>query len=115
MLNTQTVREFPAHIKEIALRLAKQIPLPRRKPAKPQKSWAGLQVGQRLRVRGDQHIYTPSTGRCAGATVFQVTSADSEGALLELVSSEDGAIVGSQLRWTTKEWQGTFEKAGRSR
>ena len=99
---------------EIAKNLAKKIPRPLAKPQKPQKSFAGIQVGQKLRLSQGQCISTPDTGQCSRGTLFKATEATNLGVRLMVVETLNGKTnIGSSLWWTRREWQGTFEKAGR--
>ena len=104
---------------EIAKNLARKIPRPARKAPKVQKSFAGLQVGQKLRLRPGETIYTPETLKCPSGTIFVASDATSEGIKLVVVESPTngprGPFVGGSLLWTRREWEKTFEKAGRSK
>jgi len=106
-------------IAEIAKNLARKIPRPARKTPREQKSFAGLQVGQKLRLRPGQVISTPQTGKCSPGTTFAASDATSEGIKLVVVESPTngprGPFIGGSLVWTRREWEKTFEKAGRSK
>jgi len=77
--------------------LTATVPEPYVPPPTPQKSWAGLKPGQRLRSRVDAGPYR-------AGTLFVVLETDSA-----------GMTLAPQLRWTQRDWQNTFDKQRASR
>jgi hypothetical protein len=101
-------------ISEIAKRLAAKIPHPATSLLKPQNSFAGLAKGQKLRLRGEETIYTPNTGKLGREVLLQVTDCTNQWVELTVLETLNGsAIVGAKLLWNSRDWAKTFEKAGR--
>ncbi len=100
----------PELLNLIADRLSRPIPKPAQPIARTKLTWQTLKLNQKLRTRVEW--FQAGQSSIPLGTELTVTKVDSLGVDLTLESECDTLRT---LRWTQKDWKGTFEKVKKGR
>ena len=104
-----TTEQFSKRIDKICQALTREIPAPYKAPARPQKSWKTLKIGQRLRTL--KSLNTSGHIGISTGLLMEVTAADSQGVWLTPISEPVNMVVsGVPVRFEDQDWKSQFEK-----
>ncbi len=101
----------PKLLNQIADRLSRPIPPPRKSPPKPAASWRTLKPGQLLTPITDMFL---RGRRMPSGEVWRVEGVDSGGCWLTAIS-EKGKLPPQSVRWTLVEWKEHWKKVPKRR
>ena len=113
-ISLTTTEQFSKRIDKICQALTREIPKPYKAPARPQKSWKTLKIGQRIRMLKP----LSTSGRIGISTglLMEVTAADSQGVWLTPISEPVNMVVsGVPVRFEDQDWKLQFEKVKKTK